>query len=59
MNGVKTRVPVLPIEMAGRRLQQRSDLPKIGEHTLELLVSLGYSSPEIEDLLQQGVARAA
>jgi len=59
MNGVKTRVPALPIEMAGRRLHTRIDLPKVGEHTRELLGALGYSSPEIDDLVKEGVAHAA
>ena len=37
MNGVKTQVPVLPIEIDGNRLGTRLDLPHIGQHTRELL----------------------
>jgi crotonobetainyl-CoA:carnitine CoA-transferase CaiB-like acyl-CoA transferase len=57
MNGVKTQVPVMPIEMDGRRFATRLDLPKIGEHTREMLADLGYAPPEIERLITSGVAR--
>ena len=59
LNGVQTQVPVLPIEMEGRRLHKRIDLPKVGEHTRELLLGLGYFPQQIDDLIKQGVARAA
>ena len=58
MNGVKTQVPVLPIEMDGRRFRTRLDLPKVGEHTRELLDRLGYSQDSIESLEQRGVVKA-
>ena len=59
MNGVKTQVPIMPIEMDGRRFRTRLDLPKVGEHTRELLADIGYSPQEIEGLLANGTARAA
>ena len=59
MNGVKTQVPVLPIELDGRRLGTRRDLPRIGENTRELLAGLGYTSQQIESLVKDGVAHAA
>ncbi len=59
MNGVKTQVPIMPIEMDGRRFATRLDLPKIGEHTREMLVDLGYAPLEIERLITSGVARTA
>ena len=37
----------------------RLDLPKVGEHTRELLDGLGYAPQEIERLIASGVARAA
>jgi crotonobetainyl-CoA:carnitine CoA-transferase CaiB-like acyl-CoA transferase len=58
MNGVKTQVPVLPIEMDGERLHTRLDLPKVGEHTRDLLAGLGYAPAEIDALIKSGVARA-
>ena len=57
MNGVKTQVPVLPIDMDGRRLHTRINLPKVGEHTRELLADLDYSSAQIDEMLEQCVVR--
>ena len=57
MNGVKTQVPIMPIEMDGRRFGTRLDLPKIGEHTRELLAGLGYAQADVERLIASGVAR--
>jgi len=57
MNGIKTQVPIMPIEMDGRRFSTRLDLPKIGEHTREMLEGLGYASTDIERLIASGVAR--
>jgi crotonobetainyl-CoA:carnitine CoA-transferase CaiB-like acyl-CoA transferase len=57
MNGVKTQVPIMPIEMDGRRFGTRLDLPKIGEHTREMLTGLGYAPQDIERLIASGVAR--
>jgi crotonobetainyl-CoA:carnitine CoA-transferase CaiB-like acyl-CoA transferase len=59
MNGVKTQVPVLPIEIDGNRLGTRLDLPHIGQHTRELLAQLGYTPQEVEGLVKEGVAHAA
>ena len=59
MNGIKTQVPIMPIEMDGRRFSTRLDLPKVGEHTRELLTSLGYAPQDIERLIASGTARAA
>jgi crotonobetainyl-CoA:carnitine CoA-transferase CaiB-like acyl-CoA transferase len=54
-NGVKTRVPTLPIEMDGVRFGTRSDVPQVGEHTRELLAGLGYDTEAIAGLVAQGV----
>lgn len=59
MNGIKTQVPILPVEMDGRRFRTRLDLPKVGEHTRELLAGLGYSWPEIEKIIKDGAVRTA
>ncbi|HTP94416.1 MAG TPA: CaiB/BaiF CoA-transferase family protein [Burkholderiales bacterium] len=58
-NGRKTRVPVLPIEMNGKRFAARLDLPRTGEHTRELLAALGYAPGEIDAMIAAGVARGA
>ena len=53
LNGVRTKVPGLPLEMNGQRLATRLDIPSIGEHSREVLASLGYESLEIEKLIQE------
>ncbi|HXF66851.1 MAG TPA: CaiB/BaiF CoA-transferase family protein [Burkholderiales bacterium] len=58
-DGSRTKVPVLPIEMDGRRLGTRLDLPRVGEHTRELLAAIGYGAQEIEALIAQRVVHAA
>jgi len=55
LNGVKTKVPALPVEMGGRRFGTRSDLPRVGEHTRELLHELGYSSTRTQDLIDRHI----
>ncbi len=49
-NGVKTKVPNLPIEMGGARFGTRLDLPAVGAHTRETLERLGYDASEIGQL---------
>jgi len=56
-NGGKARLPGLPIDLAGRRLGLRQDLPTEGEHSRAALQSIGYSEQEIADLLNAGVVR--
>ena len=57
-NGVKSKVPVLPIEMDGQRFGTRSDIPQIGEHTRDVLKSVGYSEAEVEKLVGGNVVTA-
>ena len=59
LNGVRTKVPLLPIEMDGRRLATRLDVPQVGSHTRELLAGAGYTEQEIDRLIGDGVAHAA
>jgi crotonobetainyl-CoA:carnitine CoA-transferase CaiB-like acyl-CoA transferase len=56
-NGIRTRVPALPIEMNGERFGTRRDVPRVGEHTREVLAAIGYGSPEIEQLIAEGICR--
>jgi len=57
-NGKRTRVPVLPVEMDGRRFGTRLDVPRAGEHTRELLAALGYAAEEIRDLVGRRIVVA-
>ncbi|MBY0265731.1 MAG: CoA transferase, partial [Burkholderiales bacterium] len=57
-NGVKTKVPVLPVEMNGQRFGTRLDIPHVGEHTREVLKSVGYAEAEIEGLVSSKVVAA-
>ena len=56
-DGTATKVPILPIEMDGHRLGVRLDLPKVGEHTREVLESIGYDAREIDELNATKVIR--
>lgn len=57
-NGKKTKVPILPIEMDGARFGTRLDVPRVGEHTRELLTGLGCSTETIRQLIADKVVVA-
>ena len=57
-NGVKTKVPSLPIEMAGARFGTRLDLPAVGAHTREILERLGDDEEAIARLAADKVVYA-
>ena len=48
--GQTVRTTLFPITMEGRRLGVRLHPPKMGEHTRELLLRIGYASGEIDRL---------
>lgn len=54
-DGTKTKLPALPLEMDGKKMGLRHDLPKIGEQTAETLAALGYSTQDIAALSKRGV----
>jgi crotonobetainyl-CoA:carnitine CoA-transferase CaiB-like acyl-CoA transferase len=54
-DGRSTHTPLLPLTMNGRRLPARSGPPRLGQHTVELLQTLGYASGEIETLRREGI----
>jgi len=54
-NGEAARVPGLPIELGGKRLGVRLNVPRIGEHTRPLLRELGFSDDSIDVLEASGV----
>lgn len=54
-DGRTTRTPLLPLTLDGQRPPVRLNPPALGEHTAELLHSLGYSDGELQDLQRAGV----
>ena len=57
--GKATRLPALPIQMDGKRLGLRRDIPEQGQDVGEVLEEAGYSSDEIANLISSGVVAAA
>ena len=54
-NGVRARMPRLPIEIGDHDLGLRRQAPAVGEHTVEILHEAGLSGDEINDLRVRGV----
>jgi crotonobetainyl-CoA:carnitine CoA-transferase CaiB-like acyl-CoA transferase len=46
-DGTETKLPLLPIEMGGRRLGNSPQIPLVGAHTDSLLEELGYDAAQI------------
>jgi crotonobetainyl-CoA:carnitine CoA-transferase CaiB-like acyl-CoA transferase len=53
--GRTMKLPALPLAMAGRRFGVHRDIPRVGEHTREVMAELGFSNEQIEELLARGV----
>ncbi len=53
-DGTRTRLPLLPVELDGRRPSQGGSLPTVGEHTREVLSSLGLGGDEVDSLAAAG-----
>ena len=58
-DGELTKVPALPLTIDGRRLGVRRDLPKIGQHSFDILSETGFSAEEIESMVQSGIVLSA
>jgi crotonobetainyl-CoA:carnitine CoA-transferase CaiB-like acyl-CoA transferase len=56
-DGSRTEMPLLPLSLDGDRLQPRRSIPRIGEHTRQVMLGLGYSEAQIEELRIAGVFR--
>jgi crotonobetainyl-CoA:carnitine CoA-transferase CaiB-like acyl-CoA transferase len=56
-DGRASRVPALPLEMDGRRLGLRLDIPRPGQQSAAIAAELGYSPDEIARLAAAGVIR--
>ncbi|NYT81134.1 CoA transferase [Alcaligenaceae bacterium] len=54
MAGQDTRVPLLPLVLAGKRLGVRNSPPQLGEHSDSLLQDLGYGAADIQALRTAG-----
>ena len=55
-DGSETMLPLIPIEMNGRRLGLSSAIPQIGENTSSILIALGYDDAQIDAMFKTGVA---
>jgi crotonobetainyl-CoA:carnitine CoA-transferase CaiB-like acyl-CoA transferase len=55
VNGKTIHAPALPLEFDGQRLGKRSDPPSIGEHSSQLLRTLGYTASEVDGLLARRI----
>jgi len=49
-DGTRTRLPLLPVELDGHRPTAGGNLPSVGEHTRDVLLSLGLETSEIDSL---------
>jgi crotonobetainyl-CoA:carnitine CoA-transferase CaiB-like acyl-CoA transferase len=56
--GSETAVPLLPLMMGGERLGVRQGPPKSGEHSCEILRTLGFSDAEISGWTTEGIIRS-
>jgi len=54
-DGTQTRLPLLPLELDGRRPTQGGILPAVGEHTREVLGGLGLAPAELDVLAADGI----
>ena len=54
-NGGTTPIPALPIEMNGQRLRKRLDIPRVGEHSVDIARELGCEPALIAELIAEGV----
>ena len=57
-DGRQTKVPALPVTMGGHRTEIRQDLPRIGQHSREILFEVGFREEEIELMISTGVILA-
>jgi len=51
--GQTVKTTLFPITMEGQRLGVRLNPPRMGEHTRELLGSIGYGADDIDRLIEQ------
>lgn len=56
-DGAATKTVLLPLTLEGHRPGVRLNPPRIGEHTDELLASVGYAASDIEDLKVRNITK--
>lgn len=54
-DGKVTHLPALPLETSKGKFGLREDLPKPGQNAREVMLGLGYSDAEIDELKGQGI----
>ena len=54
-NGDDIALPALPVSLSGKRPGKRYDPPHIGEHSREILVSLGFDKGDIDSLVERSI----
>jgi crotonobetainyl-CoA:carnitine CoA-transferase CaiB-like acyl-CoA transferase len=57
-NGKRARLPALPLEMSNHTLGLRTQPPRKGEHTRDVLREAGFSTSEIDDWISSGIVIA-
>jgi crotonobetainyl-CoA:carnitine CoA-transferase CaiB-like acyl-CoA transferase len=58
-DGTETRLPTLPLMMGGARPSTQTRLPEAGADSRALLITLGYSADEIDQLATEGAVGLA
>ena len=53
-DGLPAALPALPLELDKERPGVTRDLPRVGEHTAEVLASVGYDAEAVADLERRG-----
>ena len=54
-DGRKTSLPALPLELDGRRLGLRLDVPRAGEHSITIAEEIGLDRRDIDALRRDGI----
>ena len=55
---VTDAIGIVSLELDGKRLGKRLDIPRIGEHSMSVASELGCARLEIEQLIAEGVLGA-
>ena len=54
-DGGSTKLPAMPIEMNDRRFEVHQQVPKVGEHSKEILEEIGLSDNVIQSLFEKSI----